>query len=84
MKESLSRDNLLIYLSNMFDELTGCEGSTLSEDMVILKDLGIDSVNLINYVLDLEKRMEISIGDGVLFDLRTIGDLIDYILDNRK
>lgn len=78
------RKELLSELQEVFEELTEKKELLLAENMVMLKDLGIDSVSLINYVLYLETRMDVSIGDDILFDLQTVGDLIDHILDSRK
>ena len=45
----------------------------------IRHDLGIDSLDVVELMYDLEKRFEIVIPDEDLLKLVTIGDLIEYL-----
>ena len=45
----------------------------------IRSDLGIDSLDIVELMFDLEKRFEIVIPDEDLLKIATIGDLINYL-----
>ena len=46
----------------------------------IRNDLGIDSLDIVELMFDLEKRFEIVIPDEDLLKIVTINDLIDYLV----
>ena len=50
----------------------------------IRNDLGIDSLDIVELMFDLEKRFEIVIPDEDLLKIVTIGDLITYLVDKLK
>ena len=47
----------------------------------IRNDLGIDSLDIVELMFDLEKRFEIVIPDKDLLKIVTIGNLIDYLIE---
>lgn len=53
----------------------------LNDDMLLIEDLGMDSLRLMNLVLDIEDEFGISFDDGdLLFEnFNRIGDLRDII-----
>lgn len=53
----------------------------LQEDMDFVNDIGLDSLQLINVILDLEEQFELNIDfDEFDFDeVRTIRELADYL-----
>ncbi len=55
------------------------EDVQLTEDTVILRDLGVDSLEMVELVCAVEDEFDIEIADKKIKSLVTIGDLIDYI-----
>ena len=55
------------------------EDVQLTEDTVILRDLGVDSLEMIELVCAVEEEFDIEIADKKIKSLVTIGDLIKYI-----
>ena len=51
----------------------------INENTVILRDLNIDSLDMVELVCAVEEEFDISIADKKIKSLITIGDLIDYI-----
>ena len=45
----------------------------------IARDLGADSLDLVEIAMDLEERFNILIKDEELLPLRTVGDLVQYL-----
>lgn len=55
---------------------------TLTTSMDIQKDLGLDSIELVELIIDLEEAFQLSIPDEDVEDLASLGELSDY-LNNR-
>lgn len=51
----------------------------LDENTVILRDLGVDSLDMVELVCAVEEEFDIEIADKKIKSLVTIGDLIKYI-----
>ena len=58
---------------------------SISEDRVvesaaIVDDLGADSANLMMLVMDLEAEFDMTVEDDAISEIRTVGDIVDYIV----
>lgn len=51
----------------------------INESTVILRDLDIDSLDMVELVCAVEDEFDIEIADKKIKSIVTIGDLIDYI-----
>ncbi len=51
----------------------------IDENTVILRDLGVDSLDMVELVCAVEDEFDIEIADKKIKSLVTVGDLIDYI-----
>lgn len=51
----------------------------IDENTVILRDLGVDSLDMVELVCAVEDEFDIEIADKKIKTLVTIGDLINYI-----
>ncbi len=48
----------------------------------IAKDLGADSLDVVDLLMSIEDEFEIEIPDEEIENIRTIGELVDYIENN--
>ena len=55
---------------------------TLTTSMDLHKDLWLDSIELVELIIDLEEAFQLSIPDEDVEDLASLGELTDY-LNNR-
>ena len=56
----------------------------VSEDKVtmearMIEDLGADSANLMMLIMDLETEFDLTVEDDALANIKTIGDIVNYI-----
>lgn len=64
------------------DELSVAKESiTLDSD--IQKDLGADSLDAIQLIMSIENEFDISIPESEIDKLKKVGDLLQYIKDNK-
>ena len=55
----------------------------IADDADIVNDLGADSLDAIELIMESEKEFNMTIPDEVAEQLKTVGDAIDYIEKNR-
>jgi acyl carrier protein len=51
----------------------------ISRESRLLEDLGADSANVMILIMDLEQEFDIIVEDDVLGNIKTVGDIIDYL-----
>jgi acyl carrier protein len=50
----------------------------------LVNDLKVDSLSLVEFLMDLEDRFEVGLEEGELDHISTVGELIDLILLKRR
>ena len=61
-----------------------CEESEVANEASFTNDLGADSLDTVELIMEFEKQFNISIPDDKAEGIQTVGDAIDYIADNAK
>ena len=61
----------------------GVDESAVTEDASFVDDLGADSLDTVELVMDLEEHFEIEIPDEDAEKLRTVKDAVDYITNKK-
>ncbi|AVH55800.1 MULTISPECIES: acyl carrier protein [Streptomyces] len=67
-------------LAEIVSEIAGAPTADVRPDTSFADDLGVDSLTLIELVVAAEERFAVTIPDGRVGDLRTVGDVVDHIL----
>ena len=52
----------------------------VTESAKVIDDLGADSANLMMLVMDLEAEFDMTVEDDAISTIRTVGDIVDYIV----
>ena len=65
-------DSILFHLYEILEPYTP-DGHSLSEETEFTSDLGLDSMKVMQLLLDTEERFDISIPLNIIPDVRTIG-----------
>ena len=66
-------------LTEIIREYKGNEDVVLTEDTVIIADLGLNSLDLINLVTDIEDEFDVEIPDREVGNIETLGDAMAII-----
>ena len=66
-------------LTKIICEHTGNNDITITEDTVLIADLGLNSLDLVNLACIVEDEFDIEIPDRVIKDFKTVGDVITFI-----
>ena len=70
---------MLEKLTQIIHENTGNYELVISEDTILLADLGLNSLDLLNLVCIVEDEFDIEIPDRVVWQLKTVGDVMKFI-----
>jgi acyl carrier protein len=77
----MTRDEVLAALRDVATEILGVEGDAVTADATFKEDLGADSLDLVEVVMALEERLDISIPEEDLADIKTVGQAADVVLE---
>lgn len=70
---------MLDKLSAIIYEHIGEESVSITEDTVLIADLGLNSLDLVNLAGIVEDEFDIEIPDRAIKDFKTVGDVIAFI-----
>jgi acyl carrier protein len=71
-------DNLIRVKEIIIDKL-GIEEEKITNDARFIEDLGADSLDTVELIMQFEEEFDIEISDEEAEDLTTIGKSVDYI-----
>lgn len=54
-------------------------GDKVTMEARLVDDLGADSANLMMLIMDLETEFDLTVEDEVLANIKTVGDIVNYI-----
>jgi acyl carrier protein len=60
------------------------DASPISEQTDLVRDLNLDSLAVMDLLMDLEDRFEVSIPLNLMPEIRTVGDLADAVTSIRE
>ncbi len=66
-------------VKNIIAKELGVEMEKLTNDASFMEDLGADSLDTVELVMEFEKEFNIDIPDEDAEKLRTVGDAMDYL-----
>ncbi len=65
-------------------EQLGVEESEVSRDKSFVEDLNADSLDQTELIMTFEEKLNFEIKEDEAMALRTVGDVVDYILEKRS
>ena len=65
-------------------EKLGCDEAKVVESASFVNDLGADSLDVVEFVMEVEKEFDITIPDDAAAKLVTVGDAVKYIDEHKK
>jgi acyl carrier protein len=84
MATMVSASEMTAKIKTIITDKLGVEGSALVREASFSDDLGLDSLDVLETFMELEKEFGIKIDDEEAEKLTTVGSVIDYILARRN
>ena len=80
----MERAEVMQVLRTKAVELLEVDADAVQEDKSFVADLGVDSLSLVEFTMELEDTLGISLPEEELTDVTTIGAFLDVILPKLK
>ncbi len=77
-------ESVLQRVSTMLIEKLNIEASQITPNANFIKDLGIDSLDYIELIMEFEKEFNISIPDEQAETITTVGQAVSYLEEHAK
>lgn len=71
-------------ITEILAEQLAADKDTMTADTKIAEDLGADSLDLVDLLMSIEDEFGIEIPDEEVENLKTIGDVVNYISANAE
>ncbi len=85
MKNKEKMEDLVMIFEKLKDiiaEQLSVEADEVSLDSNIQDDLGADSLDVVDLITTIEDEFDISIPDEAVEEIKTVGDIVNYIEKN--
>jgi acyl carrier protein len=69
-------------IKNLLAEQLDADENDMTMDTDIAKDLGADSLDVVELLMAIEDEFDIEVPDEEIENIKTIGDLVEYIQSN--
>ena len=79
-----AQEEIRVSLASIVNEIAGVPAGDVSAEKSFTEDLDVDSLSMVEIVVAAEERLGVSIPDDAASDLKTVGDVIEYVLANRN
>ncbi len=63
-------------------EQLGADEKNITMDSSFIDDLGADSLDIVELVMALEEEFDMEMADGEAENIKTVGDVVEYIQAN--
>lgn len=71
--------NTFEKIASLMAEQLGIDKDSITPESEIIKDLGADSLDVVEMLLDLEKEYGVEISDEQAAELKTVGDIVKLV-----
>jgi len=71
-------------VKNQIAEILGIDEETITLESNLITDLRADSMDIATLLLEVEENHGIEIDEDELENLKTVGDIVKYIEENKK
>jgi len=79
-RSEMERDQALAAICEISVEILGIDVTTVVESARFAEDLDADSLDLVELVMGLEERFDVSIPESDLESVATVGQVVDLVL----
>ncbi|NYI06710.1 acyl carrier protein [Allostreptomyces psammosilenae] len=78
-----TKEEVLSGLADIVNEIAGVPAEDVLVDKSFTDDLDVDSLSMVEVVVAAEERFGVKIPDDEVKNLKTVGDAVEYILNNQ-
>lgn len=60
-------------------DILSCDADKIDMDTELVRDLGVDSIDTVELIMAVEETYDITISDKDAQELKTVGDVVEFI-----
>ena len=79
----MAKEEIFDKLKELVVDQLGVDDDEVTTEATIQEDLGADSLDLVDLVMAVEEDFDVKIADEDLEGIKTVGDIVDYIAENK-
>ncbi|AIY18299.1 acyl carrier protein [Pimelobacter simplex] len=79
----MSTEEIRAALAEIVNEVAGIPAENVQLDKSFSDDLDVDSLSMVEVVVEAEEKFGVTIPDDEVKNLKTVGDAVSYIERNR-
>jgi acyl carrier protein len=84
MDPSMDRDELIKVIQEVAFRILAIEPAEVCEETNFRDNLAVDSLEFMDFMASLEKRLKISLGEQDFDDVQTVGEVLDLLTGTAK
>lgn len=63
-------------------DILSCDAEKIDMDTDLVRDLGVDSIDTVEFIMAVEETYDITISDKEAQELKTVADVVEFIEDH--
>ena len=71
-------------LKKMISDQFGVDEELIKKESSFMEDLAADSLDIVEFIMNIEEKFGVKISDDDIETFNNVGDVVQYILDNKK
>ncbi|QYJ05494.1 acyl carrier protein [Nocardioides panacisoli] len=79
----MSTEEIRTALADIVNEVAGVDAEDVQLDKSFVDDLDVDSLSMVEVVVEAEEKFGVTIPDEEVKNLKTVGDAVSYIERNQ-
>ena len=79
----MAKEEIFDKLKELVVDQLGVEEDEVTMEASMQDDLGADSLDLVDLVMSVEEEFGVKVADEDLENIKTVGDIVDYIEENK-
>ncbi|MCD8219441.1 MAG: acyl carrier protein [Ruminococcus sp.] len=80
----MAKEEIFEKLKELVVDQLGTEEEEVTLEANIQDDLGADSLDVVDLVMSVEEEFDVKITDDDLENIKTVGNIVDYIEENKE
>lgn len=80
----MAKEEIFEKLKELVVDQLGAEEEEVTLEANIQDDLGADSLDVVDLVMSVEEEFDVKITDDDLENIKTVGNIVDYIEENKE
>ncbi len=82
--KEMTTEQLTEEISAIIEERLGVAASEITPEKNLINDLGADSLDSVELIMSIEQKFGITIPEEAAENIKTVGDIINYVKENNN